>query len=474
MDSNLEPFIDEYSYLTEVKCGDKTLSNVQINLRCSEVFPFKMTGKILGNSETYNKFTLLINNHNVDSLVLDSTGQPNQRYIIVINDLSLKKLTPILDCPKNSTLDFVEMDVYEIDIVDELIKFEERSMVFRVTGNSNIWFLGTTQNEDGKWTYLKNKMIDIKLEHGIRVSLSILEKSEQDNYNSLISIKYTLFSLRFDELNPNSHLSDKEFIKICKEYVENILLLASFNSGERIDWFCYKLFSKENLLTHIKRPLAIEKSSTKSYTMLAGRHSTYDFIERTYSQYVLLRGKSDDIRKAIINYLTSIEMKFIESRYITLFSALENLTEYHHEEQKYKDRIVSNKLFKKIQRSIKEALKSFNNDCQTIPVEEIFKKIPELNRISLSTVLSQLLAKYDLQLSDFYQSGEKETLLNTRNSLVHNGEEIDFDVLFNDFLRLKLIVELLILKMLNWNKFDQFIKNAKYLSIRTKIKPPPS
>ena len=150
-------------------------------------------------------------------------------------------------------------------------------------------------------------------------------------------------------------------------------------------------------------------------------------------------------------------MKFLESEFATMFTALEYLRSLYCEKNNL-NKIIINNSFKKLKKIIKQNLCEFqenNSKLTDFHRNEQIKKIPELNRYSISTIISKMCSEYKINLKEFYPTDESISLYDTRNKLIHESYEIEIELLSKEYVRLRLIVEKLILKILKWEDFDE-------------------
>ncbi|MFH1686613.1 MAG: hypothetical protein ABIE70_03725 [bacterium] len=156
---------------------------------------------------------------------------------------------------------------------------------------------------------------------------------------------------------------------------------------------------------------------------------------------------------AVIDYLVQGEGQTEPgNRFALFFFALERLKNLYSRE-KGLDAIFDSTEFKPIKRAVKQAL----SECITVESkhEAVLAKLGELNRWPSRAVIEKMMASWQVTLFDLYPPGQKITLFNTRNLLMHSNPKLDANQLYSDQERLKVLVQRLILRCLGWEDLSK-------------------
>lgn len=254
------------------------------------------------------------------------------------------------------------------------------------------------------------------------------------------------------------------------DYLDDFLMLVSFAERRRCICLGWNFINSEGHTKYYRRNLSIPKVKEKQslFETLIDIIDFEEFIKQAYKKFIEVEPK-DQIRQAI-QCVISVNNgnKTLENAFFTLYSALETLTLYFRKIQGLEVILppeqwsqLRNDLEKWIQ---KHPLFSNNKDKRAL----VYEKIPELNRISFSTVFTQFCNNYSIDLNDLWPVIDKSegiSLSGIRNKLAHGDT---FDLLQLGALtiakeHLQWIVERLILAVLGWPISRSYI-NKDYLS----------
>ena len=473
MNENLEIYFEEYSLFTSFSCGNKIIENVQIELKFTDVFPSKIKGKIIGDVITYNKLVPLLNSRiNNDKFAFDSSKVQNQNKIFSSNEIKFSEFTYPINYPKGFVYDVLPFELRSLKVIEEFRTPKDRFIQYYLTGPQGIWnFNLRVEVVDEK--ILPREEIIIKVDEilDFEIKLNVLKRNGKDKNNRLLEYEYEILALTFTSKLDCSKLSDEEFIKITSSYVDDILLLVSFLCRKRIEWFCYKLFSENRITTSIRDKRNVNPEEQELFNNIIGEYNTYKFLQKCLPYYRTLKTQNFDLKVVLIYYLSSQEMPYLESEFSTLFTSLEYLKTLYVEREK-KENIIKKNKFDKLRKILKCSLNEFiksNPNLSQDKEKEIEKKLPELNRFSISTIVIEMCSLFDIEIDSLYPKGEKITLFKTRNKLIHQSSNIDIEILFREYYRLRIIVELLILNFLKWEELSELTDNHIMKVVTEKI-----
>jgi hypothetical protein len=159
------------------------------------------------------------------------------------------------------------------------------------------------------------------------------------------------------------------------------------------------------------------------------------------------------IRRTIPHILMSYERGYLEAHIGNAYLALESLVAgLSLDKDDTVAQLLQSAAFKRLTKKIKQTIHEEVKDPAT--AQGIIKKLGELNRPSFLDRLMKLIEKYDMAVATLWPSGvniesELHDILKRRNIYIHQGRLDDIDRYLYDFVRLRNLVELWILKLLN-------------------------
>ena len=192
---------------------------------------------------------------------------------------------------------------------------------------------------------------------------------------------------------------------------------------------------------------------------IVGSHNTLKFIKQSLPKFRKLKTENFDLTKALRYYISGLEMPYLEAEFSTLFTSLECIKSLYAKQIKIDKIVSSNKFKNKISDAIKKEIIRLNENVIDFPEDEMIKKIPELNRTSISTIIDKLTIEYNIELKSFYPKKENVTLINTRNRITHDSKNVEMNILFKEYFRLRMLLEILILKILGWDDLTKLLQS---------------
>jgi hypothetical protein len=248
-------------------------------------------------------------------------------------------------------------------------------------------------------------------------------------------------------------------IKNILTYLNDFLLLVSL--AERRSCVCvgWDITNYQYRIKYFKRDIFIPKGNKKHIhhiEMLINVNDFKNYIDKVYKNYINIDGK-ELIRQAIYK-LINLEKEIIESSFISLYSAIENIILFYRKSNNLEYVIVNSdwiKLRKEIKKIIKEYLKDNLNIHDNEKRKLFYEKLNELNRVSFSTVFNKMCEEYSIDLEDLWplvKIAGGVSLSDIRHKLVH-GDIFDpsqYRALLAATKHLQWILERLILSILKW------------------------
>ncbi len=264
---------------------------------------------------------------------------------------------------------------------------------------------------------------------------------------------------------------NKEIENNIINQLDDFLMIVSFAERHRCICLGWDFINSESHTKYYRRNLAIPDARKKpsSFEALIDILDFDEFIKQAYGRFIELEPR-DLIRQAI-QYAIYREDKTIENSFLTLYSAIETLLLYFRRNQQLETVFVSDDEWKDFQKALKQWLKNYpllSGDKNKTKRSFIYKKIPELNRISFSNAFKNLCKFCSVDLSDLWpivENCDGISLSEIRHKLVH-GEAFDLLQLRSLMAakeHLQWIVERLILAVLGWPVSKSKV-NRDYLS----------
>lgn len=277
------------------------------------------------------------------------------------------------------------------------------------------------------------------------------------NTNENSDIQKHIYGFEFTSRD-NMNIPLVDFLDSANKSVSKFILLTSFLSGEQYDWFySYEISSDKYKYTY----KSFENKNTQRIgrsQLLISPNEFLTFIEKAIVYYNEALNNNIDLYISLIYYLTHDKPIFIEQQFIVLYIALENICYQLSYYMKLTENADS-KLFKKLSSRIKAVIDEF--DLNQESKENILKKISELKRSPIKFRFERIFDKYQIDISDCYRDEKKEVInfLSIRNKLMHTNYTGNSTTV-EEYYRIKKYYELLMLKLLGWEKG---ITNSYYL-----------
>jgi len=253
---------------------------------------------------------------------------------------------------------------------------------------------------------------------------------------------------------PEAELSTDRFVERADQLLEDVLLLMSLGSKQWSVWFASQLIVPGNLIQdRVQTTSRTVSNQEPAENMIPVPPSdALDFLQTVLPRYRDFRREGCAMKTAIQTTLASREEDYVESQFLSLFTALETLKNIFAEQEGLVT-LLDQDTFEEMRSDLKDVVREhIGGDENSDLRKEIYKSMFGLNRPSLQSLLNGMFEKYDTGIEDLYPQDKKSTLKDTRNNLVHGrGAPDDTSKLTNEILRLQALVNRLILRMLGWN-----------------------
>ena len=446
------PFTERHQFRARfVRPGGYT-DPVQVALDYSLVSPSDITGVVLGGPEAQRA-------------IWEATSAPNRSFVseppeppepgtpgiqrkIHSDQAVFTTLTGINTATEGLVRRAASMRCFDLTIEETWTEGHElaRAAVFYLYGPSSIWNLRPTVDSflRGPTEYTNT---DLGIAIGpLRVSVDeeVRRKTDPDDEHLLLQRSVYALSILTDA-TPDE-LSDEVFLADARQLADDLLILASLASKTWIDWFRYTMYSGRRTVHHVRSTAREPESGFRSYDrMIVEPPMLREFLQTALPRY---REARDDLHLPILTHVGTKDVRYADAQFLSQFSALEALSALN-ARRDGADRILGKADARRVRHAFRDALATL--DLTPEAVDAIERKVPELNRHSFATVLDRLLRDLELDLADLYPEGARQTLVDTRNKLVHgDGALADTDEFFREATRLSGLLDRVLLRTLGW------------------------
>ncbi len=286
-------------------------------------------------------------------------------------------------------------------------------------------------------------------------------------------------------LSPKKYQSLKSVIDDLWHNFDEALWLLSFLSKKYIPWYSAFIvyeFGDRHLVIEARRDQNLLQRKTET----SEAHHPVDLLikpevlekgvfERMISNYENSPYK-DTILRLVQNLLITYEDNYIEAQIGLIYTAFEMLV--HGMSDSQTTYIVGKPKFKKIKKRLEEVIRD-KLELRVNESEYICEKLPELHRYTFKTRLPMVFKQHGIDIYKFWPptvsqakaSEALEALIKRRNEYIHQGKIHDYRKSLADFHRIRLIIEIAILKILGY-PLDEINEHSDdfYLTVGYKSK----
>jgi len=486
-----QQIIDKHEFLGSISNGKEIVDNLHIILQYPLTSQGKITGKIIGAKEIFDKvFKLFDDTSGIYSFQLNCTYQTiaENPLLLSINSQHVR-VQPIGKSPEHSelpsltsakmlefdqfmnslimTYEIAELECEDLQIITthaSIENFPIRRLSFFLAGSSKNWLRNPEGIEFSSFTgEIKHtfKKFNIDLSNIFPYNIEVLPRFFHQKLNGK-SVITNVPVLQIITEESEQNLSNEQFIKSGVEIVNNLEILLSFIHKRWTTWYQYELQTKdtEKIYRRVIRECLTEPDELGS---LVSDKEIEKFLKVGYENLEKLRKEGFNLSMPIKYFIAGYEARHIEEEFSITFLAFEKLKDLFAEQENCRLNLpkeMFNKFRKKtnlsklIEETIFMLLRQRQEEEEKIhaTAQNIKAKIPDLNHPPLQNVIEKLLAKYGLDWRELYPpSQNKLTLINTRDRLFHTSEEREGMFLLEETERLQAIVGRLLLRMLGWH-----------------------
>jgi hypothetical protein len=200
-----------------------------------------------------------------------------------------------------------------------------------------------------------------------------------------------------------------------------------------------------------RRRLSAPESTIKQDELINYRNLVNGGLERLLRNFTN-SPRVEEIARAIDFLSSSYKMVTLESSYFLAYSALDLAASIHDPESQY---LFKSGKWKKLEKVLRDYLDSIaDSHSITGVVNELKQKLPELRRMSGDSRIIKACKALNINTSDLWPREGFEIGLKSatgmRNDLFHSALAEDTSELFKHLVRVRTLVDRLLLKILEW------------------------
>lgn len=335
-------------------------------------------------------------------------------------------------------------------IIDN-IKPEQSSKtnaIFWISDNSFLSpFMSCETSYSGRIEYNRIRNFNFSINSEIKLLFDKNFKSKSYDNGDLVQWSYLVACTELD-------VSTTEIEEKILPIIDDFLLIASFASRQKTACLGWTASDEKSHVTFYRCDITLPKNNEK--------HNIDDgiidiknyeiFVSTCYTSFLVFENKLA-LRNAIYAIFPS---QTVELSFLHLFSGLESLIlDFRRREDC--EYILSKEDFSKLRNHLKKSIKASDNPkLEEEQRSSIYKKLGELNRISLEEAFDIFCQKYKLEVSDLwpvFKNNQGVGLADIRNKLIH-GDPFPSD-LFNPLIianeHLRFILERSLVAVLGYN-----------------------
>ncbi|MCX6827771.1 MAG: hypothetical protein NT002_00570 [candidate division Zixibacteria bacterium] len=432
--------------------GDKTLEDLHIIVQYSLLDNAQIKAIVIGNNDTFASLVEFMGLP-VPTYSIRLTCKTNDLDEIISDEVYIEH---VHGRSVSEGIRFIvgELIFYSLTVKRKFVQIDqpERHLTFYLCGPRQLWpsygvlsksFMGEVKYE------VENSSLDIApdLPYTVEVRPVFFFEHDTEGHNDITT--RDVYALHLATTNPESELPDAEYVKRGISLADDLTLLVSFVARNWITWFSYSIQTATGITTLIRATRECREMRIDTNYLPIPLHRVSAFLKTAVSMLRELKSSGVDLSMPIAYVVNGNQLKYIQERFSVFFMALEILKDYYATGKNLycilsKDdfRTLRVKLIPFIEKQVASKLDS----------SKICGKLGELNRESLRSLLDIMFKQYDVSWEDLYPAKSKFSLIDTRNNLFHTGKQFDLQFLSKEELRLRSILERLILKMLGWHE----------------------
>jgi len=248
-----------------------------------------------------------------------------------------------------------------------------------------------------------------------------------------------------------SEYSAQRFLADATGVAADLCLVVSFLSHGLVNWFSYSQ-ADAGTVAGFHRPIVPPRSAEPSQLdEMVPLSESAVFLSRSFKALRKLRTNGIDLRPALTYAFAAGEVTVVSQKLGVLYLALEAALKAH---PRRKQRQIAG--FEGCKRDVLEAVHAYaeqRKKRRAVFNEKWWRqKVGDVSRPSFWQALEPLLRRYRVGWKDLYSlpGPARPTFIDVRNKLVHAGLSDDDEAFLKETLRLKAVVQRLLLRSLGW------------------------
>lgn len=452
-----QPFCERHEFLARFSKNNEVAPNIHTVIQYSKIKPSEISGRVFGTKETYDQLTKIINQPGV-SCKFESEVSKNQ--VILSEEVTFTNITKHGYGYNNMIYAVADLSFMKLTIEErypEMANVSERHLTFFLSGPRNLWSVQMSKMPSLTGAIpakMHNSTIDLNKKFPFSLEILPCHFYDKDTITKF-DLTTSVMALHYKTNKNINQFSNEEFINLATTLTNDLILLVSFVSRRWIRWFRYHLETNKCSVTFLRR--ISECATDEPSWSLVEQWDARKFLKMAFTELRKLRSESFNLIMPLIYYISSNEAQYLEDKFAILFLALEKLKDLYASKKKLKD-IVPKNNFKILESNLKNCIRQSILDANVRSL--IYRKIPELNRPPLNSILDSMFSEYGIAWTDIYPQGSKYTFINTRDKLFHSTDEIDMELLAKEHTRLQVIVERILLILLGWNNLSRTLSET--------------
>lgn len=444
-------FSEKYNFIAIISNKLEVIAEVQVSLKVTLNQPKEIDATIIGSAKTERIIRKYLDDNKINYFTLKSK---NSYY-----DISSKKVflgsssgTHVSE-GEQAHNDFIGKLHFD-DITIKRIGSENsniRNLIFFLSGPK--YFLET--REEGYLSYTgekKNKLFPLNITqrncHNFKLKTYqyYFWDSKESNF---ISGEYSgVQVLEFSTSLSLKEYSDTKFIADAKEHANDLTLILSFISRARVEWYMYELYNSNQFVRYYRNYKGSNIVLKLTSNTMIEKQEIKAFLLKSVNKLRLLREQEIDLLMPITYALSAYDSTSLEQGFIYFFLALERISSQLKKSKKFKITELSSLNKEKLKSEIENKMKK---DSKYL----LLRKLGIINNISAKEILIKILNHYKIEWKNLYPEGEPFTIFKTRNDIFHSNKRLETELLILEKMRLQVIVEKMILKLLGNKDFSK-------------------
>ena len=272
-------------------------------------------------------------------------------------------------------------------------------------------------------------------------------------------------TVSFAELVAEFEIDHKNEEILSFESIDDFLMLTSFSARQRCVCLGWEIYEPSKITKFYRRDITIPeiKKNHSFRDTLIDICDFEEFIKTAYKNFIKTNKKN--LLRQAIHRAIGRENSTLESKYLTLYSALETIVLFYRQNHglEFIISLAEWDVFKKdVKRFINKHPQFSENKGKR---KLIYEKLPELNRVSFATAFTHFCENYNIDLQDLWPVVDRRdgiSLSDIRNKLIHGDtfRRRQERALMSAVEHLRWIVERSILSVLGWPYSKSKVSNS--------------